>query len=196
MNTIALADIKNILEYERERESFRDRIIELKKARRIGVGEMITFVFENRDTVLFQIQEMVRAERIIEEKKIQDEIDTYSELLPNDRTLSATMFIEIEDQAKIKSTLEKFSGITRFGVVRLETGDSKVDADFEAGREEEEKGKVAAVQYCKFRFDPLFRDAFLSGSAPVYLVVDHPNYKARTQLSEASLASLRADLAG
>ena len=192
---IELSDIKNILEYEREREEFRDRIIEIKKDRRISVGETITFVFENRDTVLFQIQEMVRAERIVDNKKIQDEIDTYGELLPGERTLSATMFIEIEDQARIKPTLERFLGITRPGVVKLEVDEQfTVNADFEGGREEEETGRVAAVQYCKFTLDEAAFKAFMKRVAPVYLVVDHPNYKASARLTEANLASLRADL--
>jgi hypothetical protein len=195
MNGIGLSNIKNILEYEREREGFRDRIIEIKKARRIGVGDLFSFVFENRDTVLFQIQEMVRAERIIDEGKIQEEIDSYAELLPGPRTLSATMFIELQEQATIRQTLEKFLGITGVGIVRLEIGDRHiVNAHFEGGREEEESGRVSAVQYGKFPMDQQAFEGFMNGSAPVYLVIDHPNYKARAHLSETNLEALRSDL--
>jgi hypothetical protein len=194
MNKIGLSDIKNILEYERQREGFRDRIIEIKKARRVSVGDLFTFVFENRDTVLFQIQEMVRAERIVDEKKIQEEIDSYAELLPGARALSATMFIELQDQATIKQTLEKFLGITRVGMVRIEVGGHVLNAEFEGGREEEETGRVSAVQYGKFPLDQQSYEAFMTGSDPVYLVIDHANYKARTQLSETNIAALRLDL--
>ena len=89
----------------------------------------MSFVFENRDTVLFQIQEMVRAERIVDEKKIQDEIDVYKELIPGEGELSATMFIEIQDQSRIRATLESFLGLTRPGVVYLAIEDDiRVDA--------------------------------------------------------------------
>jgi hypothetical protein len=195
MNKIGLSDINNILEYERQRESFRDRIIEIKKARRISVGDLFTFLFENRDTVLFQIQEMVRAERIVDEKKIQAEIDSYAELLPGPRALSATMFIELRDQSTIKVTLEKFLGITRPGAVRLEIGNGlPINADFEGGREEEATGRVSAVQYGRFNMDEKSYDAFMNGSDAAYLVIDHPNYKGKTQLSETNMAALRSDL--
>jgi hypothetical protein len=195
MNSIGLSDIKNILEYEREREGFRDRIIDIKKVRRIGVGDLFSFVFENRDTVLFQIQEMVRAERMIDERKIQEEIDSYAELLPGPRTLSSTMFIELQDQSTIRQTLEKFLGITGAGIVRLEIGARHtVNADFEGGREEEESGRVSAVQYGKFHMDQESFELFMNDSTPVYLVIDHPNYNARTQLSGTNLAALRLDL--
>src|SRR5260370_15523108 len=119
MKKIELADIQNILDYEKVREEAQNRIIALKKNRRVQVGDMISFVFENRDTVLFQIQEMVRAERIVDEEKIQDEIDVYNELIPGDGELSATMFIEIQDQARIRETLEKLLGITSRELSRL-----------------------------------------------------------------------------
>jgi hypothetical protein len=194
MNKIALPDIKNILEYEKVREEFRDRIIELKKSRRIAVGDLITFVFENRDTVLFQIQEMVRAERLVDEDRIQDEIDVFNELIPPDGQLSATMFIEITDQASIRPTLERLVGITRRGVAYLGIGDdNRVNADFEQGREEEEAGKVSAVQYAKFKLsaDDIAR---VTGGEPLSLVVDHPNYKAAAILGEVTVAALKDDL--
>src|SRR5215510_15567200 len=122
MKKIELSDIKNILEYERQREAFRDRIIQIKKDRRLAVGDLITLVFENRDTVLFQIQEMVRAERIVDPAKIQDEIDVYNELLPGPGELSATLFIEISESREIKPTLQRLLGLTRPGIVRMEIG--------------------------------------------------------------------------
>ena len=195
MKKIELSDVKNILEYEREREQYRDRIIETKKKRRIAVGDLITFVFENRDTVLFQIQEMVRAERIIEPAKIQEEIDVYCELLPGQDELSATMFIEISESSLIRPTLEKLLGLTRPGTVRLEIGGShKIDGQIEGGREEEAAGRLSAVQYVKFRLSRGQLESFIGGDEPVALVVDHPNYRARTQIAAETLAALRTDL--
>jgi hypothetical protein len=195
MNKIDLSSIKNILEYEREREEFRDRIIQIKKNRRIGVGELITFVFENRDTVLFQIQEMVRAERIVDPAKIQDEIDVYNELLPGKDELSATLFIEISESSEIKPTLQKLLGLTRPGMVMLEIGNKhRIDGEIEGGREEEAAGRLSAVQYVKFRVGPEASQIFSKTDDPIFLVVNHPNYKARAQVTRSLRSALCSDL--
>src|SRR5260370_10932391 len=92
MQKITLSDHKNLHEYEKVREAYRARIIALKRNRRVSVGENLTFLFENRDTVLFQIQEMVRTERIVEDARVQEEIDAYRALLPGPGELSAPPF--------------------------------------------------------------------------------------------------------
>src|SRR4029450_1370249 len=92
---IARSEVLNFFEYEKVRAAMRERVIELKRRRRVTVGEHLSFVFENRDTVVFQIQEMCRVERITDDAKIQDELDVYNALLPGPRELSATLFIEI-----------------------------------------------------------------------------------------------------
>jgi hypothetical protein len=108
---IERSDVLNFFEYEKVRGAMRERVIELKRLRRVTVGEHLSFVFENRDTVLFQIQEMCRVERIIDDAKIQDELDVYSALLPGPGELSATVFIEIADKEQIKPVLDRFMGI-------------------------------------------------------------------------------------
>src|SRR5215212_2686297 len=105
MKKVELAEILNIAEYEKVRQDFRKRIIELKKKRRVAVGPNVTFVFENHDTVLSQIQEMVRAERLVHDEAIQHEIDTYNQLLPEADELAATMFIELPDQSRIREEI-------------------------------------------------------------------------------------------
>ena len=107
MKPIELAEVKDIAEYERIRPALRARVIALKNDRRIAVGPHITFLFENRETVLAQVQEMMRAERIVHEDKIQHELDTYNRLLPDDGELSATMFIEVTDPGRIRQELAR-----------------------------------------------------------------------------------------
>ena len=108
MEKISLNDIVGLNRYEQKRDAFRREIIELKKNRRVSVGDKVTLVFENRATVIFQIQEMARVERIRDLDLIRDEIDVYNELIPNPGELKATLFLEIEDQSNLREELLKF----------------------------------------------------------------------------------------
>src|SRR3970040_322770 len=105
MQRILRQDVRNVYEYEQLRKQFVAHIIELKKRRRIAVGPQVSFVFENRDTAQLQIQETLRAERILDEDKMQDEMDVYNSLIPPADALSATMFIEIVELRKIKQEI-------------------------------------------------------------------------------------------
>ena len=108
MRKVAIDDIVGLAGYEKIRQDFRRRIIELKQKRRISLGDRVSLVFENRDTVIFQIQEMLRVERISDLDKIRHEIATYNQLIPDSRELSATLFLEIEDQTDLREELVKF----------------------------------------------------------------------------------------
>jgi hypothetical protein len=186
-------DILNAFEYEQVREQMRERVIALKRVRRVPVGRYLSFVFENRDTVLFQIQEMCRVERITDDGRIQDEIDVYSELLPRSRVLSATLMIEIEDKEQIKPVLDRFMGIDVGQHVWLQVGkEFAVPGEFEPGHSDEEKGKLSAVHFVRFAFPPDAARAFRDSE--VWLVVDHPGERARTELSEETKAALLEDL--
>ena len=190
---IRLADVINFFEYEKVREDRRQRVIALKAKRRIEVGPYLSFVFENRATLLFQIQEMCRAERIIDDARVQEEIDVYGALLPRPGELSATLFIEIADKDQIKPVLDRFMGIDTGRHVWMEiAGGPRVPGSFEAGHSDEEKGKLAAVHFVRFAFSPEAIRAF--GSSTVDLVVDHPPARARTRLSEETRAELLTDL--
>ena len=195
MDKIRLDDVVNFFEYEKIREARRAHVIELKRRRRVAVGGHLSFVFENRDTVLFQIQEMCRAERIATDAKVQEEIDVYNALLPGPREVSATLFIEIEDMSRIKPTLDRLMGIDSGQCVWLQVGrEFAVPGEFEAGHSDEEKGKLAAVHFVRFRFTPEAAQAF--ATAEVHLVLDHPAERARTRLSDETRAELARDLAG
>src|SRR5574342_1085292 len=136
MKKVALEDLVGLAAYEKVREEARQKIIELKKYRRVSVGDKVTLVFENRDTVIFQIQEMMRAEKITDLDKIREEIEVYNELIPGPRELSATLFLEIEDQSQLREELLKFLGIDES--VYLKVGDDSIHARFEEGRSKED----------------------------------------------------------
>jgi len=197
---IELKDVLNFFEYEKVRDRMRSRVIDLKRVRRVPVGRHLSFVFENRDTVLFQIQEMCRAERITDDVKIRDELDVYNALLPNPGELSATLFIEITDKDQIQAVLDRFLGIDTGGIdggpaVWIQVGkDFAVPGEFEAGHSDEEKGKLSAVHFVRFRFPPEAVRAFRE--SPVYLVLDHPAERARVELPAATKAELLSDLRG
>jgi hypothetical protein len=190
---IRVGDVINFFEYEKVREDRRQRVIALKAKRRVAVGSHLSFVFENRTTVLFQIQEMCRAERIIDDARVQEEIDVYGALLPRPGELSATVFIEIADKDQIKPMLDRFMGIDTGRHVWIEiAGGPRVPGTFEAGHSDEEKGKLAAVHFVRFAFSDEAIRAF--GSSAVDLVVDHPAARARTRLSDETKAELLTDL--
>src|SRR6266480_3974874 len=159
MKKIALEDIMGLAAYEKMREKSRQRVIELKKKRRVSVGDKVSLVFENRDTVTFQIQEMLRAEKITDLDKIREEIAVYNELIPDTDELSATLFLEIEDQSHLREDLLKFLGIDES--VFLKVGERSIQGRFEEGHSKEDK--ISAVQYVRFPFDPQARQAFRTG---------------------------------
>ena len=195
MKKVELAEIKNLVEYEKVREAMREAVIALKKDRRVSVGDNLTFLFENRETVLFQIQEMVRTERIVDDAKIQDEVDAYNALVPDPGELSATLFIEIPGIAtftneQARAAVNRFQGLEKDAVF-LVVGAHRTPARFEGGHSKEEK--MAAVQYLRFPLSAESRRAFLEG-APSRLLVEHPRYKAEAALGEATRATLSQDL--
>jgi hypothetical protein len=192
MDRIQLGDVKDLHEYEKARTAFRREVIALKRRRRVAVGDRLSFLFENRQTVLFQIQEMVRAERIVAEERVQDEIDVYNELIPGPGELSATMMIEIEDKSQIQPVLDGLMGIDSGEHVWLQIGrEFAIPGRFEAGHSKEDK--IAAVHFVRFALPPAARHAF--GRDTVALVVEHPNYRARTELPAEARTALLEDLA-
>jgi uncharacterized protein DUF3501 len=185
---IELRDVLNFFEYEKVRDEMRGRVIDLKRVRRVPVGRYLSFVFENRETVLFQIQEMCRVERIADDARVQDEIDVYSALLPRRGELSATLFIEITDKDQIQPVLDRFMGIDLGPTVWIQVGkEFAVPGEFEAGHSDEEKGKLSAVHFVRFAFPPEAARAF--AGVPVYLVVDHPAVRAPSFRSRRRLSS-------
>jgi hypothetical protein len=189
MKKIALEDILGLAAYEKVREQQRQRIIELKQRRRVAVGDKVTLLFENRDTVIFQIQEMVRAEKIGDLDKIREEIDVYNEMIPRPLELSATLFLEIEDRANLRDDLLRFLGIDE--AVYFIVGSHRIHARFEPGRSKEDK--ISAVQYIRFQFPESAIHAFAHGEK-AEIVIDHPNYKESAVIDRATRQSLLEDV--
>lgn len=193
MRLLEQSEILNLVEYEKVRADRRREIVELKQARRVSVGRYLTFVFENRATVWFQIQEMVRAERIVDESKIAEEVEVYNGLLPRPGELAATLMIEIDQATEIKPVLDRLLGIDTRDYVKLTVGPHVIVGEFERGHSDEERGKLSAVHFVRFALPPAVRAQF--ASSEVALVVEHPNERARIVLSEATKRSLGDDLA-
>jgi hypothetical protein len=155
MDKIRPDEVINFFEYEKVRDARRASVIELKRRRRVSVGRYLSLVFENRETVLLQIQEMCRAERIADDAKVREEIAVSNALLPGPGELSATLFIEIEDMARIKPILDPLMGIDTGQCVWLQVDrEFAVPGEFEAGHSDADKGKLAAVHFVRFRFSP------------------------------------------
>lgn len=171
MDPLTLNDVVDIAEYEALRDSFRREVMELKKHRRIAIGEFITLVFENRETMKFQVQEMMRVERIVAEERIKEEIGTYNQLIPAQNELKATLFIEVTEQELIKPTLDRFQGIDHGNTTFLSIGNELIEAEFEDGRS---NGiKLSAVHYVTFCLTNTQIKNIQNFETPVSLKVAH-----------------------
>lgn len=187
---IVIDDLLNIIEYEKVRDEYRRDILDYKKIRRFSLGPHITITFENVKTMKFQIQEMMRAERMVHDEQIQEEIDIYNSLLPKPQSLSATLFIEVTEEAQIRPVLNQFIGLTYGNTVYIQAGEHKVYAEFEEGREEEDR--ISSVHYVQFPFSEEALEAF-SNAATAVLGIEYKDYTHQEDLSEEMLASLQGD---
>jgi len=199
MRSVEASEILDLTSYEKIRSDFVKRMIELKQPRRIHVGEILCFIFENRDTVIFQIQEMTRAERSVTEEAIAAEVAVYNELVPRDHELSATLMIEIPNQTSIRPQLDRLIGIDEHvhldidEHVHLDIGSETIRATFDDKQFQEDR--VSAVQYIRFPLGKELAGKFREPGVPVVLRVDHPNYTGQTVIEGEARASLAADLA-
>ncbi|AUW93988.1 MAG: DUF3501 domain-containing protein [Sulfobacillus thermosulfidooxidans] len=189
MKPLTLADIASAEQFAKERDALRKRLIALKKIRRVDVGPRIAIVFENRETMRFQIQEMCRIEHITDPRLIQQEIDIYNELLPLGHAIGATLLIALTQEDDIAQVLQQLSGVEEH--VFLVGEGFRVHAQAEAGRSTEEK--TSAVHYLTFNFT-LDQINALALSPRVSLAIHHAGYDFQTVLEDMTKASLLADL--
>lgn len=191
MKLVDRGEILGLAEYESVRARFRERVIAEKKTRRVQLGPKATGVFENHDTMLMQIQEMLRTERITREAAVRHEIDTYNEIVPGADELSCTVMIEIVDKDERDAFLQAALGFEKH--VWFVAGEERVPATaIDRGRPED---RTTAVHYLKFKLPPAVATSLRAGTlADAALEVDHPAYTARVALPRATVTSLSEDL--
>lgn len=179
--------------YARERNDFRARVMEHKKARTVRLGENLTLQFEDELTIRYQVQEMLRIERIFEEEGIQGELEAYNPLIPDGGNWKATMLIEYPDPEQRHAMLAQLKGIEDRVWVQVQ-GAERVHAIADEDLERENEEKTSSVHFLRFELTPPMREALRRG-AELAIGVDHPAYRASTRLAPESRAALAADLA-
>jgi hypothetical protein len=182
MRPVSREEIVDYQTWEEKRPQERAAIMRLKDQRRVHVGDALTFLFETRDTVRYQVQEMMRTERIVRERDIRHELDTYNELLGDEGELGCTLLIEIDDRATRDVKLREWLALPEHVYVALEDG-TRVRARFD----ERQRGadRVSSVQY--LRFD-------VGGRTPVAAGIDLPGIASETRLTDEQRAALATDL--
>jgi hypothetical protein len=193
MQKLVPSDLLTLEGYARERAAFRARVLAHKQARSVALGAHMTFLFEDRLTVQYQIQEMLRIERIFEATGIQDELDAYNPLIPDGSNLKATLLIEFPDANERTHRLSELHGIEHritLNVGALASVVAIADEDMERSNDT----KTSAVHFLRFELAPAHVAAFKRGDTTT-LAVDHPAYRAQTALSPATQAALAADFA-
>jgi len=190
---LLLDDIQDLRAYERERESFRANMIAVKERRRVAIGTLVTVMFENRDTMRLQIQEMLRAEKVMSDDGVLEELNAYNPMVPELGQLCVTLFIELTSDEAVREWLPKLAGIEKSVQIRLSDGTiirGTLDAQHEAGLTRPEI--TAAVHYLTFDFDPAQVDVFARGDVRIEIALSQ--YLEATHLSPGVVAELLSDL--
>ena len=192
---LTLDDILDLRAYERERDALRQQVIALKRRRRVAVGPVVTLLFENRETIRFQIQEMARAEQMTTDAAVEAELRAYNPLIPEPGHLSATLFVELTDEAQLRHWLPRLVGIE--SAVELRTADGTPLACRPETEHESQLTRddvTAAVHYVTWSCTPDEVAALAQGE--VTLAVVHPEYRYEAALPADTLAELLDDLRG
>jgi diadenosine tetraphosphate (Ap4A) HIT family hydrolase len=194
MKPLALGEIVSLAAYEPLRPQYLERARAMKRPRRLGVGDRVTLLFENRETVRFQVQEMLRVERLVDPAAVQHELDVYNALVPGERELSATLFIEITELDRIKPELDRLVGIDAHVALVLGEGTAErvVRARFDPMQMEEDR--IAAVQYIRFALSEADVAALADAERRARLRIDHPSYRHEAEIGPELRAALLADL--
>jgi hypothetical protein len=191
MKTLQPSDLMTLELYARERAAFRERVIAHKKRRTVAVGPNITLLFEDRLTVKYQVQEMLRIEKIFEPDGIAEELAAYNPLIPDGTNLKATMLIEFPDPAVRAEQLKHLKGVERAVCLVIDGVRIEPVADEDLERENEEK--TSAVHFMRYQVPEALRAGF--AAAAVTIGVDHPAYQHAVTLSDEARAALGRDLA-
>lgn len=193
MQKLNRSDLWSLEQYAERRPEFRSQVLEHKRARQVGLGGHARLHFEDRLTVQYQIQEMLRIERIFEPAGIQDELDAYNPLIPDGRNWKATFMIEYDDPSERRVALERLSGIEDRIWLQV-VGSDRIYPIADEDIDRERDGKTSAVHFLRYEISDAAAVALLSG-AGMTMGVDHPNYRVECLAVPVEVvASLRADL--
>jgi hypothetical protein len=193
---LAAAEIVEIGRYAALRRDYRRRVIEYKRARRLAVGERVSLLFEDRETLRFQVQEMLFVERIRDPEKVQRELDVYNELVPGEDELSATLFIEVSESARIREELDELLGIDEHVLLVLgeDPGAERIRARFDPRQLQADR--ISAVHFVRFALGPEAARRFGDPAVRARVCIDHPAYAREAEIPPDVRASLVATLAG
>jgi hypothetical protein len=193
MGTITAQSLMSLEQYARTRKEFRERVLAHKKDRTVHLGEHVTLVFEDELTMRYQIQEMLRVERIFEDEGIRDEIDAYNPLVPDGSNWKATMLIEDPDTEERHLALARLIGVEDRVWIKIE-GQPRVYAIADEDLDRENDDKTSAVHFLRFELTAAMKQALKTGIA-LSMGVDHPNYSAtKDEVGDATARSLFEDL--
>lgn len=192
MKQLSRTDLLSLEQYAREREAFRARVLEHKKHRRVDIGPNLTLYFEDRLTIQYQVQEMLRIEKVFESQGIADELEAYNPLIPDGRNLKATVMLEFEDVAERRVRLAELVGLEH--QVWLQVGGSeKVFSIANEDMERSTEDKTAAVHFMRFELAEAMISALKAG-AGLSFGCDHPGYRHQVKVSDTVRAALLRDL--
>jgi hypothetical protein len=193
MTAIARESLMSLEEYAAKRADFRASVMAHKHNREVHLGEHVTLMFEDELTMRYQIQEMLRVERIFEEQGIIDELDAYNPLVPDGSNWKATMLIEYPDETQRRQALARLIGIEDKVWVQV-AGQPRVYAIADEDLDRENEEKTSAVHFLRFELDAAMKDALKRGQ-PLAMGADHPEYKVSIEkVPEAVRQSLISDL--
>jgi hypothetical protein len=192
MNKLQPGDLLTLEAYSKARPEFRQKVIAHKKDRTVALGDHVTLIFEDALTVRYQVQEMLRVERIFEEEGILDELNAYNPLIPDGSNWKATLMIEYPDVEERHVMLARLKGVEDRVWVQVD-GQERVHAIADEDLERENDDKTSAVHFVRFELTPSMKRA-LAGGARLALGVDHPAYSAGVEAPAAVRAALMKDL--
>jgi hypothetical protein len=177
-------DLIDLQRYEERREEIRARVLEVKARRRVHLGDSLTFLFENPETIRYQVQEMMRAERMVGEREIRHELDTYNEVLGGEGELGCTLMVEIDDPAERRERLQEWRTLPEMLYARMADA-RRVKPTFDERQRDLER--LSAVQFLKFK---------VGSEAPVALGCELPSHRTEVLLTPDQRAALADDLTG
>jgi len=193
MNKLKVEDLLGLERYARERPAFRTRVLEHKRDRQIAVGPNVTWLFEDRLTMQYQVQEMLRVERIFEPEGIEEELESYNPMIPDGTNWKATLLIEYPNEAERRHKLTQLKGIEDRCWVQV-TGQERVFAIADEDLERENDEKTSAVHFLRFELSAAMISALRDG-AELAVGIDHPQYNQTIQPVRAAIrTSLLFDL--